>query len=81
MFGTGTIRHATEQEKEEVSHHAHEEEEGELFAKLRHSMSEDDRAALGNEVLVMFEALLKKEPRFDIPAETTEAAPLPATET
>jgi hemerythrin superfamily protein len=63
--------------KENVSHHAHEEEEDKLFPKLRKQMSEDERAALGNEVLAMFESLIDQEPRRSVPSETAEAAPLP----
>jgi hypothetical protein len=64
--------------KEQVSHHAHEEEEKKLFAKLRKSLSEDDRAALGNECLAMFEMLIEAEPRRNVPAEISEAASLPS---
>ena len=64
--------------KEQVSHHAHEEEEAKLFAMLRRTMSEDDRAALGNECMAMFEQLITQEPRFEVPSQTSEAAPLPA---
>jgi hypothetical protein len=64
--------------KEEVSHHAREEEEAKLFPKLRASMSVDDLAALGNEVLAMFEELMAQEPRRNVPGETDQAAPLPA---
>jgi Trp operon repressor len=64
--------------KEQVSHHAHEEEEGKLFPLLRRLMTEDERAALGNEVLAMFELLIEEEPRRQVPAETAEAAPLPS---
>jgi hypothetical protein len=63
--------------KEEVSHHAHEEEEGELFTELRKLLSDDERAALGNEFLAMFEWLIEQQPRNNVPAETGEAAPLP----
>lgn len=64
--------------KEQVSHHAHEEEEKELFAKLRKSMSADELAALGNECMAMFEDLIEKEPRRNVPAETAHAAALPS---
>jgi hemerythrin superfamily protein len=64
--------------KEAVSHHAHEEEEGKLFPKVRSLLDADQRAALGNEVLALFEQLLPKHPAQNIPAETAEAAPLPA---
>jgi hemerythrin superfamily protein len=64
--------------KEQFSHHAHDEEEGKLFPILRRLMTEDDRAAIGNEVLAMFEALIEQEPRQNVPSETAEAAPLPS---
>lgn len=64
--------------KEQVSHHAHEEEEGTLFPILREELDAEDRAALGNEVLAMFETLLQSEPRANVPSETARAAQLPA---
>jgi hemerythrin superfamily protein len=64
--------------KELVSHHAHEEEEDKLFPILRRSMDEDQLAGLGNELLAMFEELLKTSPRKLVPSQTREAAPLPA---
>ena len=64
--------------KENVSHHAHEEEEGKLFPILRRVLSAEDRAALGNEVLALFESLIEHEPRYQVPKETAEAAPLPS---
>jgi iron-sulfur cluster repair protein YtfE (RIC family) len=63
--------------KEEISHHAHEEEEGKLFPLLRSLMSADERAAIGNEVLAEYEAMLGYEPRRNVPHETAAAAPLP----
>jgi hemerythrin superfamily protein len=63
--------------KEQVSHHAHEEEESKLFPKLRATMSADQRAALGNEFLVAFEALIDTQPAQHVPSETRQAAPLP----
>ncbi|MGE5186180.1 MAG: hemerythrin domain-containing protein [Acidobacteriota bacterium] len=62
--------------KEEVRHHARDEEEGKLFPILERALTEDFRAALGNELLAMFEELLEQEPRNQVPSETTEAAPL-----
>jgi hemerythrin superfamily protein len=63
--------------RDQVVHHAHEEEEGELFPLVRRLFDEDDLAALGNEMLAMFERLLEKgAPRQNVPAETAEAAPL-----
>jgi hemerythrin superfamily protein len=64
--------------KDLISHHAHEEEEGQLFPILRRLMTEDERAAVGNEVLAMFEALIEQHPRENVAGETTAAAPLPA---
>jgi hypothetical protein len=63
--------------KEHVSHHAHEEEEAKLFPKLRASLDDEERAALGNEVLALFEQLLPRHPAQNVPKETAEAAPLP----
>lgn len=63
--------------KEQVSHHAHEEEEKKLFPKVRAMMSTDERAALGNELLVMFEELMLSHPYKNVHAETAAAASLP----
>jgi hemerythrin superfamily protein len=63
--------------KENVSHHAHEEEEDKLFPILRKAMSEDELAALGGECLAMFEQLLPQHPYKNVPAETAQAASLP----
>jgi hypothetical protein len=62
--------------KEEVRHHARDEEEGKLFKILEGQLTDDFRAALGNEMLAMFEDLLEREPRMQVPSETSEAAPL-----
>lgn len=64
--------------KENVSHHAHEEEERKLFPRLRKLLSSDERAAIGNDVLAMFESLIEHEPRLQVPGETGAAAPLPS---
>jgi len=64
--------------KEQVSHHARQEEEKKLFPKVRRAMDADQRAALGNEVLAKFEELLASEPRRMVPAQTDRAAQLPA---
>ena len=63
--------------KENVSHHAHEEEEDKLFPILRKQLSQDDLAALGNQVLAMFEELMTMHPSRNVPNETAQAAPLP----
>ena len=38
--------------------------------------NKDELAALGNEMLAMFEMLMEREPRRSVPAETGEAAEL-----
>jgi hemerythrin superfamily protein len=64
--------------KEQIRHHAHDEEEDQLFPKVRRMMSADELAALGNEMLALFEMLIERGPRNQVPAETREAAPLPS---
>lgn len=63
--------------KEQVTHHAHKEEENKLFPKVRTLMTEDERLGLGNEVLAMFEELMQKHPYKNVPSETVTAAQLP----
>ena len=63
--------------KEYVSHHAHKEEEQKMFPLLKKLLSGDQLAAIGNEVLVMYEELIATSPSRNVPNETTEAAPLP----
>jgi len=63
--------------QEDVSHHAHKEEEDKLFPMLRKSMSADQLAAIGNETLAMFEQLMTGHPYKTVPSETRTAAPLP----
>lgn len=62
--------------KEEVEHHAREEEEDKLFPKVRKLMSSEELDQLGSEMEGLFEQLLSEEPRKDVPAETGEAAPI-----
>jgi hypothetical protein len=63
--------------KEEIRHHARDEEEDKLFPMLRRQLSEDQLAGLGNELLAFFELLIERgEPRMTVPRETVEAAPL-----
>jgi hemerythrin superfamily protein len=64
--------------KEQVAHHAHKEEEAKLFPKLKSAMTGDERAALGNEYLVLFEELMQSHPYKNVPAETTAPARLPS---
>ena len=62
--------------KENIRHHAHEEEEDKLFPKVERMFNKDELAALGNEMISMFEMLMERQPRNNVPAETAEAAPL-----
>lgn len=62
--------------KEEVRHHARDEEEGKLFPILRKTLDRDQLAGLGNDCLAFFEKLISQEPRMNVPMETAEAAPL-----
>jgi len=62
--------------KEQIRHHAHDEEEDELFPKVRKLMSKDELAALGNEMMAMFEQLIDRSPRNNVPAETAAPAPI-----
>jgi hypothetical protein len=64
--------------KETFRHHAHDEEEGELFPLIKKLMSRDELAALGNEMLALYEMVLEREPRKQVPAETVEAVALTA---
>ena len=63
--------------KENLSHHAHEEEEDKLFPMVRKQMDADQLAALGNQVLAMFEELMQQHPSQNVPNETAHAARLP----
>lgn len=60
--------------KEEVTHHARKEEEGELFPKVKKLLSSDMLEALGAEMELQFEELLEGAPRRSVPAETGRAA-------
>jgi hemerythrin superfamily protein len=62
--------------KEGIEHHAREEEEKELFPKVKKLLGKDDLEALGGEMSAMFEELLEGEPRLNVPSETGEAAPI-----
>ena len=62
--------------KEQVHHHAIEEEEGELFPKVKKLLSAEELEALGGEMLSMFEGLLRGQPRTEVPNETDTAATL-----
>jgi hemerythrin superfamily protein len=63
--------------KEQLEHHAHEEEEDKLFPRVRKLFSAAELEGLGNDMVAMFETLLEGEPRESVPGETGEPAPLP----
>lgn len=63
--------------KEDVAHHAHEEEEEQLFPILRELMTSDELGALGNETLAMFETVMATNPARTVPSQTKSAAHLP----
>ena len=60
--------------KEEIEHHAREEEEQILFPKLRRMMSAEQLAALGGEMLALFERLMAHQPRTQVPKQTGRPA-------
>ena len=64
--------------KEEIEHHAREEEEADLFPKVKKLLSENELAGLGNELLARFEELLDENPSDAVPSETSRAAELPS---
>jgi len=64
--------------KENIRHHAHDEEEDKLFPEVEAMLDDDELAALGNELLAMYESLIEREPRRNVPAETKHAAELHA---
>ena len=64
--------------KESLRHHAHDQEEGVLFLEVEDMLDEDQLAALGNEMLAMFESLIEGAPRTGVPAQTKRAAELRA---
>jgi hemerythrin superfamily protein len=62
--------------KEQIDHHAHEEEEAELFPKVKKLLDADELESLGNQMMAMFEDLLEQQPRSNVPAETGAPAPI-----
>lgn len=60
--------------KEQVAHHAHEEEEKELLPAVRKMYSAEELAALGGEMLATYEQQMSKSPRRHLPEEVDHAA-------
>jgi len=62
--------------KEQVAHHV-EEEEGDLFPKVKKIFAKDELTAIASKMEATIKTLqLKGNPRKAVPAETREAAPL-----
>lgn len=61
--------------KEQIEHHVGEEED-ELFVKVKKILSKEDLEALGTDMKQLFDAFMAQQPRFDVPQETAEPAPL-----
>lgn len=61
--------------KEQVEHHV-EEEETELFARVRKVLDKDELVRLGEEMEELFEREMNDEPAARVPGETAHAAPL-----
>ena len=64
--------------RDELEHHARDEEEGKLFPIVRKELDAAQLAGLGNDLLAMFEELIEREPRMQVPNETAEAVHLEA---
>jgi hemerythrin superfamily protein len=62
--------------KEQVDHHAHEEEEKELFPEVRKLLSKEELEGLGGEMSSLFEQEMANSPRKNVPSETDQAAPI-----
>jgi hemerythrin superfamily protein len=62
--------------KEQIEHHI-QEEEGQLFKKVRKELDESTLEALGEQMSDLFEQELEDDPSEKVPEQTLEAAPLP----
>lgn len=61
--------------REQIDHHV-EEEESDLFKKVRKLLSKEQLDDLGIQMEAEFDALMKGKPRTQVPSETSQAAPL-----
>jgi hemerythrin-like domain-containing protein len=61
--------------KESIEHHVEEEEE-ELFPKVRKLLNEEQLLVLGIQMKEEFDELMEAEPRYETPMQTDAAAPL-----
>jgi len=62
--------------QEEVEHHAREEEEKELFPRVKKAIEADELERMGAEMLALFEKLLSGEPRLAVADQTDHASPV-----
>jgi hemerythrin superfamily protein len=60
--------------KEEVRHHARDEEEKSLFPLVRKLLSRNELEEMGDKMEQMFTSLLEQSPRKNVPQETKSAA-------
>lgn len=58
-----------------IAHHI-EEEQDDIFPKVKKSLSRGELTSLGEEMEEMFDQLITTEPRQNVPTETTRAAQL-----
>lgn len=61
--------------QESIEHHVEEEEE-DLFPKVRKLLNEEQLLALGIQMKAEFEELMEAEPRNEVPMQTDTAAPI-----
>jgi hemerythrin superfamily protein len=66
--------------KEQIEHHV-EEEEGELFPKVKKELETEELEALGAQMEEMFEADLETSPADEVPLETKKPAQIKPTKT
>ena len=62
--------------KEEIEHHAREEEEKNLFPRVSKAFDEDELEQLGAKLADRYDHLMLHQPRLAVPAQTAEAAPV-----
>lgn len=58
-----------------IEHHVEEEQE-EIFPKVKKSLSRGELTSLGEEMEEMYESIISTEPRQNVPSETAHAAQL-----
>lgn len=59
---------------DQLAHHAREEEEAQLFPKVKRLLTQYERDVIGHEMEIRYLELLEEEPRYDIPTDTEHAA-------